>query len=330
MMRVGLALNITAEPHRDDVSVVRQHLDLGLRAEALGFDSVFVMEHHFSGFSLSPAPLALLAFLAGRTQVISLGTAVIVLPWHHPLEVAEQIVLIDILSGGRGIFGFGCGRAAAEFAGFGVVREEARTRFAESVKIIKSAVSGQRFSFTGQCYDIPELTLRPIAPPDMDSRFYGAGSSGEFAQTCHELGLGLMLSTQRPWKELTKSPSSARSDRKPIIFALVLVATSETEAQELASIYLERDLLLARRHFDPSFIDDSMPDDVVGRYCEQQIVGTPSSCVDQVRELIRLTGTDHIVFEVAFGGMPPPVIDANVRLLAQKVLPVIKALRVEA
>jgi alkanesulfonate monooxygenase SsuD/methylene tetrahydromethanopterin reductase-like flavin-dependent oxidoreductase (luciferase family) len=80
---------------------------MGDLAEPLGFDSLFALEHHFTGYAMSPAPTQLLSYYAGRTKRIQLGTAVIVLPWHDPVRVAEQIALLYILCGGRCVFGFG-------------------------------------------------------------------------------------------------------------------------------------------------------------------------------------------------------------------------------
>ena len=80
---------------------------------------------------MSPHPLKLLSYFAGRTRRLTLGTAVIVLPWHDPVRVAEEIALLDVLSGGRCIFGFGRGAASVEYAGMRVPMEEARARFVE-------------------------------------------------------------------------------------------------------------------------------------------------------------------------------------------------------
>src|SRR5215212_3731661 len=126
-MLFGVALNIPAEDGRSDAEVVGEHLRLGDLAEPLGFDSLFVLEHHFSNYLLSPAPFEMLAFYAGRTRTIKLGTAVVVLPWHDPIRVAEQIAVLDILSDGRCVFAFGRGRSEVEFNGFRVPLNEART-----------------------------------------------------------------------------------------------------------------------------------------------------------------------------------------------------------
>ena len=122
-MKVGVSLSILAQAGRSDVAVYKEHLELGDLAEPLGFDSIFALEHHFTGYSMSPAPAQLLSYFAGRTKRVQLGTAVIVLPWHDPIRVAESIALLDVLCGGRCLFGFGRGAASVEYAGFRIPME---------------------------------------------------------------------------------------------------------------------------------------------------------------------------------------------------------------
>src|ERR1700692_4554574 len=140
-MKVGVALNMLCQAGRSDAAVVGEHLAMGDLAEPLGFDSLFALEHHFTGYAMSPAPTQLLSHYAGRTRKIQLGTAVIVLPWHDPVRVAEQIALLDILCGGRCVFGFGRGAASVEYAGFRIPMGEAPPRFLEAAQIIGHALA---------------------------------------------------------------------------------------------------------------------------------------------------------------------------------------------
>src|SRR6201995_270803 len=139
-MQVGTALSILAQPGRPDAALFNEHMALGDLAEPLGFDSLFALEHHFTGYGMSPAPTQLLSYYAGRTKRISLGTAVIVLPWHDPVRVAEQIALLDIMCGGRCVFAFGRGAASVEYEGFRIPMGEARPRFVEAAQIIVKAL----------------------------------------------------------------------------------------------------------------------------------------------------------------------------------------------
>ena len=117
-MRIGTDISVLSEPGRPDSSVLAEHLALADLAEPLGFDSLFALEHHFTGYSMSPSPLQTLAYYAAKTTRITLGTCVIVLTWHDPIRVAEQIAYLDLLCRGRCMFGFGRGAASVEYEGF--------------------------------------------------------------------------------------------------------------------------------------------------------------------------------------------------------------------
>ena len=160
-MKVGMSMNMLTKPGRSDASVLADHLRLGDLAEPLGFDSLFALEHHFTGYAMSPDPVQLLSYFAGRTKRIQLGTSVIVLPWHDPVRVAEQIALLDILCGGRCLFGFGRGAASVEYAGFRVPMDEARARFVEAAKIVTLALAQEEFEYKGEFFDIPRMSIRP-------------------------------------------------------------------------------------------------------------------------------------------------------------------------
>src|SRR6266849_5783015 len=163
-MKVGIALNMLCQAGRSDASVVGEHLAMGDLAEPLGFDSLFALEHHFTGYAMSPAPTQLLAYYAARTRRIQLGTAVIVLPWHDPVRVAEEIALLDILCGGRCLFGFGRGAASAEYSGFRIPMEEARPRFVEAAQIIVKALAEPEFEWQGEFFQIPRTASGASTP----------------------------------------------------------------------------------------------------------------------------------------------------------------------
>ena len=129
-------------------------------AEKLGFSSVFLVEHHFTGFGQISASMSLLAYLAARTERIRLGTAVVVLPWHNPILVAEQAATLDLLSNGRLDFGVGKGYRAYEFSGFCIPPEEATERFDEAMTVIRKAwTSPGRFSYRGKWWHYENVVV---------------------------------------------------------------------------------------------------------------------------------------------------------------------------
>src|SRR5580704_9089514 len=146
-MRFGLFGSATARhggPDVDSGQGYKQFVEYNIEAEALGYHSTFLVEHHFTGFGQVSASLSLLTWVAAQTKTLRLGTAVLVLPWHSPVLLAEQAATIDLLSGGRLDFGAGKGYRHNEFAGFCVPIEEADARFNESLDIIVEPPTAQK------------------------------------------------------------------------------------------------------------------------------------------------------------------------------------------
>ena len=128
---------------RSDAEVYHHELGFALQAEMWGFDSIWTVEHHFTDYTMCPDPLQLLTYLAGQTRRIQLGTGVIVLPWHDPMRLAEQITLLDNLSGGRVLLGIGRGIAKVEYEGFRVPMDTARQRFVEYAQVVLQRPRGR-------------------------------------------------------------------------------------------------------------------------------------------------------------------------------------------
>src|SRR6058998_2002572 len=136
-MRVGMG-TVFQNPHdrRPDHEVYTNELRLTDLAEPLGFDSMWGVEHHFTDYTMCPDVLLYLTYFAGRTERIQLGSMVVVLPWHNPLRVAEQVTMLDHMSNGRLILGLGRGLGRVEFEGFGVNQEDSREIFTEAAQMI--------------------------------------------------------------------------------------------------------------------------------------------------------------------------------------------------
>ncbi len=173
----------------------RDFIDYNVEAEALGFRSSFVVEHHFTGYGQVSATLNLLTWLGARTRHLRLGTAVIVLPWHNPVLLAEQAATLDLLSGGRLDFGIGKGYRYNEFAGFCVAMEEADARFDECLDVIVRAWTSDRpFSHRGHYWRFDEIVVEPPTaqrpPPPIWMGAGGESSVRRVAQRGYNLLLG--------------------------------------------------------------------------------------------------------------------------------------------
>jgi alkanesulfonate monooxygenase SsuD/methylene tetrahydromethanopterin reductase-like flavin-dependent oxidoreductase (luciferase family) len=196
-MRFGLFGSATARhggPDVDSGQGYKQFVDYNIEAEALGYHSTFLVEHHFTGFGQVSASLALLTWVAAKTKTLRLGTAVLVLPWHNPVLVAEQAATIDLLSGGRLDFGVGKGYRHNEFAGFCLPIEEADARFNESLDVIvKSWTSKQRFSHHGKFWRFEDIIVEPPTAQKPHPPMWMAAGNPDSIRQVAARGFNLLL-----------------------------------------------------------------------------------------------------------------------------------------
>jgi len=353
-MKVGTALSILAQPGRPDAALYHEHMALGDLAEPLGYDSLWALEHHFTGYSMSPAPLQLLSYYAGKTSRITLGTCVIVLPWHDPIRVAEQIALLDVISGGRTLMGFGRGAATVEYEGFRIPMDEARPRFVEAAQLIIKALENETFDWDGQFFKIPRMSIRPRPISHPERRFVASAVSPESAEVMARLGFGMLVIMQNEWAKAAEDiikhralvSSLGHTPRPPIVLTNVACAPTRQEAKDWATTYLAEkwDSIDNHYHFSDGHLstvkgyesygklaktytkmkEDSFRQKATDFYVSIQIAGTPDDCIQQVAELRRLTGMDHLVTEFSFGSMPHHLSELSMRLFADKVMPVLQ------
>src|SRR5262245_11847934 len=170
MMRFGIfsvADHYPKELPRSTRELYAELLEQVAAADELGFESFWVAEHHFHEYGGIPRPPVWLAAAAERTKHIRLGAAVVVLPFDHPLRVAEDYAMVDVLSGGRLNLGVGAGYLKHEFVGFDVDPEERRERFDEALRVLLRAWSGERVSFEGAYHRVRDVAINvlPIQQP---------------------------------------------------------------------------------------------------------------------------------------------------------------------
>jgi alkanesulfonate monooxygenase SsuD/methylene tetrahydromethanopterin reductase-like flavin-dependent oxidoreductase (luciferase family) len=277
-----------------------------------------------------------------------------VLPWHDPVRVAEEIALLDVISGGRCLFGFGRGAASVEYAGFRIPMEEARPRFVEAAQIIVKALTNDVFDWDGEFFHIPPTSIRPRPISHPERRFYASAVSPESAEIMAKLGFGVLVVMQNEWPVAAEGIQRYReiaskvghTPRPPIILTNISVAESREEAQDRAVRYLSRkwDSIDQHYHFSDGHLatvkgyefygkmaktytkmkDESFRQQATEFYVKIQVVGTPDDCLQQLAELQRLTGMDHLVTEFGYGGMPHEESEINMRLFADRVMPVLQ------
>jgi len=196
-MRFGLFGSAQAKrggPDLDSGQGFRDYIEYNIEAEALGYESTFVVEHHFTGLGQVSASLNLLTWVAARTKTLRLGTAVIVLPWHNPVLLAEQTATIDLLSGGRFEFGVGKGYRHNEFQSFCIPQEEADERFEECLALVlKSWTSEERFSHHGRYWHFEDIIVEPPTKQKPHPPIWMAAGSPDSIRKVARRGYKLLL-----------------------------------------------------------------------------------------------------------------------------------------
>jgi alkanesulfonate monooxygenase SsuD/methylene tetrahydromethanopterin reductase-like flavin-dependent oxidoreductase (luciferase family) len=328
-------------PYRSDAELIKEVVSVAQTAESFGYDFIFAPEHHVSPYGLMTNPLQLMTFLAGRTRKINFGTSIVVLPWHHPLRVAEELALLNNLAPERRLLiGVGRGVAPFEYEALGVPYHDRRARMDESVEIIRLALSQESFSYQGEVFTIPEVTLRPRpVSPDLADCLLVAATSDETLIEGGRRGLGMMYSGQKS-TGLTRADvqllnrervAAGYAPSQPVLHPWLYCARSAQEAHErvlAASASLLLDLTNnydqgSWDKFDRSlgyehFVKEMTAGLSLERYANMQMWGTPEMCLERVRALQKETGARNISFQVQWGDITHDEALGSLTLFAQE------------
>ena len=257
------------DPKVPDSQILAEEIAIGDLVEPLGFDSIWAVEHHFTPYSLDTNTLQFLTYFAARTRRIDFGTMVVVLPWHDPVRVAEEASMLDNFLGGRKLsLGFGRGAAKLEFDGLRIDMNSSRERFLEALEIVRRALSERHFSFDGQHFQIPDVSIRPRPrSSDLASRMHMAWGSPSSVAVAAENGLLPLITPQKQWQshvQEIEDYNRIRMDRghepgQPVVPLCVYVSEDEDEANELGLEHIRQYADSARRHYrldDPTHLVD--------------------------------------------------------------------------
>ncbi len=353
-MKVGAAI-IFQNPldARTDYDVYKDDLRLGEQVEPLGFDSIWGVEHHFTDYTMCPDVLQYLTWFAARTKRIEVGSMVVVLPWHDPIRVAEQVSVLDHMSDGRVVLGIGRGLGRVEFEGFRVPMGESRDRFVENAKMILDGLENGYCELDGQFVQQPRRDIRPRPFKSFRGRTYAAAVSPESSRIMAELGIGILIIPQKPWESVAEELAQYRAiyrqvnggEPLPTIAAGWTFCDPNPErAYEMAKKYIVgywntvlRHYELANDHFRQlkgyeyytkmtDMVNDRGGEDVSEFFMNLQVWGTPEQCYEKIVDIRNRVGADSFVGVFSYAGMPHAEADRNMRLFAAEVMPELKKL----
>ena len=357
-MHVGMAA-VFQNPHkrRTDHEVYRNELRLAALAEPLGLESVWGVEHHFTDYTMCPDVLQFLTYMAGRTERAQLGSMVVVLPWHDPMRVAEEIAMLDNISDGRLILGLGRGAGKVEFDGFRLAMDESRPRFVEYAEMVLGGLETGYCEYDGQYVKQPRAAIRPAPFKSFRGRTYAAAVSPESLPIMAKLGVGILIIPQKPWHEVAKELETYRAvyqqvngaDAPPPISAGWTFCDADAgRAREQARRWIggyyqtvldhyqfQGDHLAHTRGYEyygkmSEKIAQYGTDTVIDYFVNLQVWGTPEQCYDKIVDINRRTGNSHFVGVFSYAGMPYEEAERNMRLFAAEVMPAVKKLPVQA
>ncbi|HEX2170862.1 MAG TPA: LLM class flavin-dependent oxidoreductase [Dehalococcoidia bacterium] len=331
-------------PWHEDKSqeqVLQETIDLVKLSEDLGFESVWLAEHHFSRYGLGSAVLTIAATLAGVTQRMRIGTAVVVLPFYNPITLAEEVATVDLISGGRFDFGVGRGYQWSEFSQFNIPLAESRARFEEAIDIMKKAWIEDAFDYRGRFWTFNDIKVLPKPKQKPHPPIAYAASSREGYQKAAEQGYNLIT-----------GGSTATLDQIRQNLALYReTAEAAGRTYNPATFKVTRPVYVAesrRQAWDDSkhrymwFVETqrrvSLPPDGQGGPAEMfaerakitfehafdnlGIFGTPDHCIRQIEALDEVVGgmTEFIPI-FTFGGWDQRKTIRSMELFAREVMP---------
>ena len=337
---------------RTDAEVWRRELERAAGAEALGFGSVWCTEHHFDGYTMSPNVLQFLTYIAARTERVKLGSAVVVLPWHDPVRVAEEISVLDHMSGGRFILGIGRGLGRIEFDGFRLNMGESRKRFVEHAESIIDAFDNGYIEYDGELYKQPRIDIRPAPLAPLRGRTYASAVSPESIEIMARLGVGLMIVPQKPWPTVVEEIANYRElftsingfePPKPIVLSFAVTHTDRERAAELFEAHTKAYYRSVVDHYEfgndhlatvPGYeyygrLNETLAkvgvDAFVNFLSELQVHGTPDDVTEQIIEITRMIDGAGVCVACSYGDMDDADATTSQLLFAEKVLPVLTA-----
>jgi probable F420-dependent oxidoreductase len=302
------------------------------RAEELGFDSVWIAEHHGVRHHYWPAPIQVLTAFAARTSRLTLGANVVVFPFYHPVRLAEETALLDALSGGRVVLGAAIGYKPDEFALYGAPLEKRGARFEEGLALMKALWTRDGVTIQGEHFSVEDARIEPKPVQKPHPPIWIGGWGDVTLRRAALLGDAWIPGPTADLPRLLRSQAAIRRHREtagltgplpdwPLTRELV-IAETEREARELA----DRHLMLAYGKeyggvWKHPFIDAAIAADLDRLRIDRFLIGTPERIVRDLEPYVTRYGATHVIFRLFTPGMPHARIMRQLELLAREVMP---------
>jgi alkanesulfonate monooxygenase SsuD/methylene tetrahydromethanopterin reductase-like flavin-dependent oxidoreductase (luciferase family) len=350
-VKFGTYYFFQAPPGRSHTDIIHDELTQMEWAEELGFDEVWLTEHHFIDYGLAVDPATLATAAAARTRRVRIGLAAAILPFHHPIRLAEQFALVDILSRGRLDLGVGRGNRPTEFRGYHVPQEESRERFDETVEVMIKAWTEERFSHAGRFHTVPEASVIPKPVQKPHPPMYQVCVSKDGIENTALRGWPMLNSVLfGPVEQLVASRDTyvtalEKAGRSPVDIAALLdrwgvsrqIYVADTDAEALADAR-EAELWYQdsfRRFVVPDRIEEAHPSLQPGFRAmgerlakvtwdglvrETLAFGSPDTVARHI-EVMRQMGVGQVLCWMSFGGLAMDKVRRSMEMFAREVMP---------
>ena len=341
-MNFGTFLLLQSPSARSSQEIYARGVELAQAAETLGFRNVWLAEHHFSTYGYLSRPAQLATYVAAKTTRLRVGTAVIVVPLHHPLVIAEEIATLDLLSGGRLDVGLGRGYQHYEFERFGLELENGRARWEESVDVILKAFGGRPFSYEGKFFKIPETSVFPQPLQQPRPPIWITAQSPESVEAAVRRGFnvltggfGVPIERMAEFRRLFDRLVAEVKPERPLevgVQRAVYVTDSEADARAAAeeARWNMRVTLSLRNRYERVEGGRAIPvpaakepdvDDLLDRFL---VIGTPETVIRQIGRVRQLVGITHFNCSLWFGDLEQTRVLRSMELFAREVMPAVR------
>jgi alkanesulfonate monooxygenase SsuD/methylene tetrahydromethanopterin reductase-like flavin-dependent oxidoreductase (luciferase family) len=334
-MKFGINLLSQHAADRSQSQMYAEMLEQAELADALGFDALFLNEHHpFDRTEeLWLQPLPALAGLATRTRRIALGTNILILPLYHPIRIAEDVAMIHAMSGGRVILGAAIGYKPEEFGAFGLSLKQRVSRFEEQVDIIRRLWSRPKVSFEGRHFAFTDVSL-PLAtfptpmPPlwigaEVEPAIRRAARLGDAWLPADTSSIDLLRADYAVYRAALAQAGKRFEELERPLMRETFVLEDGRRAKELFAPYVVQKYREYWRMGAPQlraeFEDERFDFEALRR--DRFITGNPEECIEQVERHRKELGIDHVIFRVQKKGMPHRQVLDVLRVLGERVIP---------
>jgi probable F420-dependent oxidoreductase len=300
-------------------------------AEAAGFDSIWLGEHHNHPV-LYPSPLVGLAAIASRTKSIRLGTGVLLLPLYHPVTVAEEAAMVDVISEGRLILGIGAGYAPEEFAAFGYSIKERGSRLEECASLLQRLWTENNVTHQGRHYRIENVTItpRPLQQP-RPPVWLGAWAEPAIQRAARLadawlIGPSASLEEIEPCLDIyrTACRQAAKGVGQVAFLRYIFVADSASNAMSAAGDFFVRAFENLYFRWSHPVVKRPAGELTIERLAENRIIlGDPATCIEEILRFQRMLGATYLICRFSVPGIPRDICKKSLDLFTREVMPAI-------